>query len=124
MKHLVFSLLLACALPACSGTFEEARLSGAPHYAVSLDPPKCASIDASRRTWTALAAGSAVAAGSSGISVIPVRGEDARWALVSAGVVVGIFSAFSLAEANSFAADWVRQCGATGVRTSTEPEAQ
>ena len=117
MKTSRKSLLLALAAFGafgCSGTFSEARLAGAPEAAVSIDPPECAAIDAARRDWGAVAMGSAVAAGSSGIAVIPVHG-DARWAIVAGGVVVGIFSAISKAEADSFAAAWVRQCGATAI---------
>lgn len=118
MKHLglLASLALAACSTACAGSFEEARLEGAPRYAVSLDPPECAAIDSARRNWDAAAKGAAIAAGASGISVIPVQGTVARASLIGAGVAVGIFAAVSVAESSSFAADWVRQCGATGVK--------
>jgi hypothetical protein len=106
---------VAIGLAGCSGTFSEARMAGAPEAAISIDPPECAAIDGARRDWGAVAKGTAVAAGASGISAIPVQGVEARWAIVSAGVVVGIFSAISQAEADSFAASWVRQCGATSI---------
>lgn len=117
MKPLRFAILaaLVAILSGCSGTFSEARLAGAPEAAISLDPPECAAIDGARRDWGAVSMGAAMAAGSSGIAVIPVHG-DARWAVVAGGVVVGIFSAAAKAEADSFAASWVRQCGLTGIK--------
>lgn len=91
-------------------------MAGAPHYAVSLDPPECAGIDAARRNWGAASAAAAVAGGGSGLASIPVQGKEARIALLSAGAAVGVFAAIAKVESDSFAADWVRECGATGVK--------
>lgn len=114
--RLLILWIVAALLAGCSGTFSEARLDGAPKFAVSLDPPECVAIETARRNWDAAAKGAAIAAGATGISVIPIHGEEARVAVIASGVAVGIFAAISVAEADAFAKDWVRQCGATGVR--------
>jgi hypothetical protein len=113
---LLILVALIAGLPGCSGTFTAARLDGAPRLAVSLDPPECVGIETARRNWDGASKVAAFAGGTAGLAAIPVHGEIARAALIGAGVGVAAFGVYAMVEADAFAKDWVRQCGATGVR--------
>jgi hypothetical protein len=107
-------LLLAMLSPlGCAVSFEEARLAGpAPRSsaAPAAQADYCRSLDNERMTWGAIAKGSAVLSGASGVSTIPVEDDGGKIALAatSTGLAALAVVAFYVEEGKGEA--WVRDC--------------
>ena len=114
LVFLAIGLLGALTLTGCAGTFEEARLAGAPASAPAAPSPAdvayCRDLDSSRTTWGAVAKGSAALAGASGLATLPVDSERGRLALGGATLAVGAVSVVAVYVSESKGAAWVRDC--------------
>jgi hypothetical protein len=114
MRNIILTLL-SLVLFGCAGSFEEARLAGPPPR--SSVPSKsaaqddyCRGLDNERMTWGAISKGAAALSGASGVSAIPVEGEDAKVALAvtSTGLAALAVVSFYVEEGKGEA--WVRDC--------------
>ena len=116
-KMRYFPILLALILSGCAGSFEASRAvslraatpQGTAERTAALSA-RCLSLDGRRQTWGAIAKGSAVLAGASGVAAIPADSKNARIALATTGVAAAALaaSAVFLAETNGSA--WVEEC--------------
>lgn len=114
LLSLVLLAALSPLLSGCAGTFEEARLAGAPSagaQVATVDVGYCRQLDSSRTTWGAVAKGSAALAGASGIATIPTDSDRGRVALASATLAAGAVSVVAVYVSEAKGAAWVRDCG-------------
>lgn len=115
------TFLAALLLCGCAGSLESGRVSAyaanpslgsAPAAALAgdRDPVRCASLDDQRRTWGALAKGTAMLGGASGIATFPVDRERYERALIVSSAVLAAFSAAAFYVSESAGDSWAAEC--------------
>jgi len=116
-----FWLPLPALVLGCAGSLESGRLSAyaakpslgsAPAAALAgdRDAVRCASLDGQRRTWGALAKGTAMLGGASGIATFPVDRERYEHALIVSSAVLAAFSAAAFYVSESAGDRWSAEC--------------
>lgn len=106
-------LLVALSLTTvgCAGSFETAKSYKLPKdVSAQVDEARCRSLDDARLTWGAVAKGSAVLAGASGFTALPVEDEQAQIALAAGALTAGAVSIVSVYVAEQKGETWVREC--------------
>ena len=114
------ALLLALTLVGCAGSFGEARQAGRSAHelgaaAPTATPERCASLDDRRITYGAIAKASAVLAGASGVSTVPIGDDDeaherAQIAVAGVGVGFAAIAAGAMFISEGAGESWVREC--------------
>lgn len=112
-------LLAALTLFGCAGSFEEARAAGIQRARASQNPPgrddvRCRKLDARRSTWSGIAAGSIVLAGSSGLTALPVD-DQTRTTLAVGALTFSAIAAGAKVAADDAAKAWARECSGAGL---------
>lgn len=117
-------LVTALALFGCAGSFEEARLVAPSREAAarpasvtapaSSSDDRCVTLDDRRQLWGAVAKGSAVVAGSAGLSTIPAKSDNLKIGLASAGVAAAALAAGSIYVSELAGDRWVAECSGGG----------
>lgn len=104
-------LLMLVSVTGCAGSLESARPRT---LGASATPPsaRCTDLDDRRMTWSAVAKGSAVLAGASGISMLPVgeEHEEARIGIAAGGIAFAALVAGAVVIADGADTSWVREC--------------
>jgi hypothetical protein len=111
MRTLTLCLVALSLLPACGGSFEEAR-NPKIEFGAAPQSPRCADLDDAQGTWGGVALFSGALAGSSGLSAIPVP-EDIDELRIGLLIGSGVSGATALASgfiAKSKATAWAREC--------------
>ncbi len=107
----VGAVLALFGLSGCAGSFEEARLvSGQVGAVTDANRERCQSLDDRKVVWGGIAKGSAVLAGASGLTAIPVDDHDAEAGLVAGAVVFSALAATSVYVSESAGVSWVEEC--------------
>lgn len=81
-----------------------------PGFQVAAPSTECVSLDDGHRNWSAVAAGSGMLAGASGIAQIPDDSKQLRIGLAAGTVAAGAIAAFATKESDAFASSWAAQC--------------
>lgn len=97
--------VLCFLLSGCAGSWGHAK-----------HPDRCATLDDRRVFWGGVAKGSAVAAGMSGLSTLPLEDDGARIAVAVGGVTAAVVAASSVYVAESSGASWARECSEASLR--------
>ena len=118
---IVFATLFIVLLSGCTVPLEKARTAGieerkelgsaAPSAAESSD--YCRRLDSSRTTWGAIAKGSALVAGGSGVSTIPLDdSREGQIALASTAATAAVVGGVAYYIAEKKGETWARDCSA------------
>lgn len=118
---LVVATFFVVLLSGCTIPLEKARTSGieqrkelgsaAPTAAESSE--YCRRLDSARTTWGAIAKGSVLAAGASGVSTIPVEeSREADIALASGSVAAAVIGGVAFYVSEKKGETWARDCSA------------
>lgn len=114
---LAFLLILIALLSACTGSLPEAkrvgatkRLGAGKEGVVAASPERCATLDDRRQLWGAVGKASALLAGVSGISTIPVHDTTERDALAAGALGFAAIAAGAQVIAEGAGESWVEQC--------------
>jgi hypothetical protein len=107
---LCLALMLAM-VSGCAGSFEEARLVSHPASPPTTPDERahCYSVDNSRIVWGGVAKASAVAAGASGLSALPLEG-DLRKVAAGSAIAAGIIAAGAVWVSEQKGATWAKDC--------------
>jgi hypothetical protein len=121
------AVLVALALltVGCAGSWNDAAFAGKQERAIAsanlagvavVQPtpptPRCISLDDGRRTWSAVAKGAAVIAGSSLLASWPVDDKTSRIVLLSTGTLVALVGGVAVYVSEDLGSTWVREgCG-------------
>lgn len=115
MRSLMLVVLVAVLVGGCAASLEEARIEGATLAAPGHpqdDRDRCQRLDNQRRSWGALAKGSAVLAGATGASAIPFDYESDAARVTVGTVTVGaaVFAAAAVKVSEDAGDTWAREC--------------
>jgi hypothetical protein len=112
------TLLLLLMIVGCAGSFEEAKLAGRTPEAIKIRVMQpsdyCASLDSKHATWQAIGVGSGVLAGASGLTSIPVKGDDLKLGLAIGSVAFATLGATAAIIADRASTSWARDCSERG----------
>jgi len=107
-------LAFAFALVGCAGSFESARQAGieGATRASPRDTVRCEALDDRQQLWSGVAAGSALLAGASGVSTLPLPRDsrEAQIGLAVGALTAATVAAIAVAVEQSAGASWAREC--------------